>query len=349
MSDFFPGSTDPDSMVSRSPVRDQFEAQTGLVGEDAEAVTSAGLSEYTDPVDGPSIAGQGDSAPRSQLGDAWYDLRHQKVFWLSAFIIVVILLIAIFPNAFADVNKTSSLTGGCDFTNDYLKPPSSAHWFGTDQLGCDIYSFTIFGARPSLAVGLIASILTTALGAAVGLIAGYYGGATDAVLSRIVDIFFGLPLLLGGIVILTAISFPSIWGVVFVLVVLGWVSSARLVRSTTIEAKNQDYVMAARALGASNSRIMWRHVLPNAVGPAIVVAVIGLGVYIGAEATFSYLGLGLRDPDFSWGTMIADAQSVFFQAPWTLLFPAGALTITILAFILMGDAVSDALDPKRRS
>ena len=168
-------------------------------------------------------------------------------------------------------------------------------------------------------------------------------------LSRIVDIFFGLPLLLGGIVILTAISFPSSWGVVFVLVVLGWVSSARLVRSTTIEAKNQDYVMAARALGASNSRIMWRHVLPNAVGPAIVVAVIGLGVYIGAEATFSYLGLGLRDPDFSWGTMIADAQSVFFQAPWTLLFPAGALTITILAFILMGDAVSDALDPKRRS
>jgi oligopeptide transport system permease protein len=295
------------------------------------------------PIDATS-----DAKVRSPLGDAWFDLRHRKVFWFSSVIIFFIMMITLFPNAFADVNKTSSLTGGCDFTNAYLLPPSSTYWFGTDKLGCDIYSLTIFGARPSVAVGFTAIVLTTLLGSAVGLIAGFYGGATDAVLSRIVDIFFGLPLLLGGIVILTAINFPSIWGVVFVLVVLGWVGTTRLVRSTTIEAKGQDYVMAARALGADNRRIMWRHILPNAVGPAVVVSVIGLGVYIGAEATFSYLGLGLQDPDFSWGTMISDAQVSFFVAPWTLLFPAGFLTITILAFILLGDAVSDALDPKRR-
>lgn len=295
-----------------------------------------------------ALEGGDTSAPRSQLGDAWHDLRHSALFWVSAVIIGAVLAIAAFPNAFADAAKTSALTGGCDFA-DFLQSPSEAHWFGTDQLGCDIYSFTIFGARPSIAVGLIAALLTTVLGTVVGVISGYYGGIVDSLLSRLVDIFFGLPLLLGGIVILSALTFPSIWGVVFVLVILGWVSAARLVRGTTIEAKNQDFVLAARALGATNSRIMWRHVLPNAVGPSIVVAVISLGGYIGAEATFSYLGLGLKDPDFSWGTMIAAAQSSFFQAPWTLLFPAGFLTVTVLAVILMGEAVRDGLDPKSRA
>ncbi len=163
------------------------------------------------------------------------------------------------------------------------------------------------------------------------------------------DIFFGLPILLGGIVILTALGSPGLWGVIFVLVVLGWVATARMIRSSTIEAKGQDYVLAARALGASNGRIMTRHVLPNAIGPSIVVAVISLGGYVGAEATFSYLGLGIQPPEFSWGSLISDAQSVFFEAPWTLFFPALFLTITVLAFILMGEAVHDALDPKQRS
>ena len=121
-----------------------------------------------------------------------------------------------------------------------------------------------------------------------------------------------------------------------------------MVRAQTIEAKSQDYTTAARALGASNGRIMVRHILPNAIGPSIVLAVIGLGGFIAAEATFSFLGLGIRPPQFSWGTMISDSQAVFFQAPWTLLFPAAFLSITVLAFILLGDAVSEALDPKLR-
>jgi oligopeptide transport system permease protein len=195
---------------------------------------------------------------------------------------------------------------------------------------------------------LIATAATVLIGAAIGIIAGYYGGWIDSVLSRVTDVFFGLPVLLGGIVILTALGAPGLWGVIFVLVVLGWVGTARLVRSTTIEAKNQDFVLAARALGASNMRIMRRHILPNAMGPAIVVAVISLGGYVGAEATFSYLGLGIQPPEFSWGSIISDAQSVFFTAPWTLFFPALFLTVTVLAFILMGDAVRDSLDPKLR-
>lgn len=287
------------------------------------------------------------SKPRTLFGDAWYDLRHNKVFWISAILLVFVMAMVLFPGLMANEEKTSSLSGGCKLTNSLL-PPSSEYWFGTDQLGCDVYSLSIYGARPSVMVGLIATVVTTIIGGAIGLIAGFYGGKIDSILSRIVDVFFGLPLIVVGIATLSFVSLPGIWGVTLVLCILGWVSAARMVRAQTIEAKGQDYTTAARALGASNGRIMFRHILPNAVGPSIVLAVIGLGGYIGAEATFSFLGVGIRPPQFSWGTMISDAQAVFFLAPWTLLFPALFLSITVLAFILLGDAVSEALDPKLR-
>jgi len=317
MSDFFPGSTDADTFDAGMPTLDSTE-------------------RVTDSND-----------PRGLLGDAWYGLRRTWYFWISLVLIIFVAAISIFPQFFADKEKTSSLTGGCQLM-DSLLPPSSEHWFGTDQLGCDVYSLTIYGARPSVITAIIATIATVVIGAIIGIVAGYYGGWLDSLLSRITDVFFGLPVLLGGIVILTALGAPGLWGVIFVLVVLGWVGTARLVRSTTIEAKNQDFVLAARALGASNLRIMRRHILPNAMGPAIVVAVISLGGFVGAEATFSYLGLGIQPPEFSWGSIISDAQSVFFTAPWTLFFPALFLTVTVLAFILMGDAVRDSLDPKLR-
>jgi oligopeptide transport system permease protein len=285
--------------------------------------------------------------PRTLAGDAWYDLRHNVVFWISAVIIVMVTAMVLFPGLIADAEKTSSLSGGCDLSNSLL-PPSKEYWFGTDQQGCDVFSLSVFGARPSVMVGVIAAVVTTLFGAFVGLIAGFYGGAIDSLLSRIIDIFFGLPLLVVGIAALSAISLPGIWGVVLVLCVLGWVSAARMVRAQTIEAKSQDYTTAARALGASNGRIMGRHILPNAIGPSIVLAVIGLGGFIAAEATFTFLGLGIRPPQFSWGTIIAESQAVFWQAPWTLLFPAAFLSLTVLAFILLGDAVSEALDPKLR-
>lgn len=317
MSDFFSGSTDADTFDAGLPSLDSTEHTTDA------------------------------SNPRGLLGDAWYGLRRTWYFWISLVLIIFVAAISIFPQFFADKERTSSLTGGCQLM-DSLLPPSSAHWFGTDQLGCDVYSLTIYGARPSIITAIVATVATVLIGAIIGIVAGYYGGWLDSLLSRITDVFFGLPVLLGGIVILTALGAPGLWGVIFVLVVLGWVGTARLVRSTTIEAKNQDFVLAARALGASNLRIMRRHILPNAMGPAIVVAVISLGGYVGAEATFSYLGLGIQPPEFSWGSIISDAQSVFFTAPWTLFFPALFLTVTVLAFILMGDAVRDSLDPKLR-
>jgi oligopeptide transport system permease protein len=285
--------------------------------------------------------------PRTLAGDAWYDLKHNGVFWISAVLLVLVMFMVLFPGAIADEAKTSSLSGGCSL-RDSLTPPNAEYWFGTDQLGCDVYSMTVFGARPSVAVGVIAAAVTTLLGALIGLTAGFYGGKVDAVISRIVDVFYGMPMIVVGMAVLSAVSLPGIWGVTLMLCVLGWVGAARMVRAQTIEAKGQDYTTAARALGASNSRIMLRHILPNAIGPSIVLAVIGLGGFIAAEATFSFLGLGIRPPAFSWGTMISDAQAVFFSAPWTLLFPAAFLSITVLAFILLGDAVSEALDPKLR-
>lgn len=285
--------------------------------------------------------------PSGLLGDAWYDLKRSWIFWISVSLLIVVFAMVLFPDLIADEARASSLTGGCQLTNSLL-PPSSQYWFGTDQQGCDVFSLTVLGARPSVAVGVLGALITTVIGTVVGIIAGFSGGWLDSLISRVVDVFYGLPLILGGIVLLTAVNLPGIWGVVLVLAVLGWVPAARMIRSTTIESKSQDYVLAARAMGAKNYRIMFRHILPNAVGPTIVLGVISLGAFIAVEATFSFLGLGIRPPAFSWGTMISDAQTVFFQAPWTLLFPAGFLSITVLAFILLGDAVRDALDPKLR-
>ena len=285
--------------------------------------------------------------PRTLMQDAWYDLKRNKLFWLAAVMITFVTAMVLFPGLIADRDKTDSLLGGCDLSNSLL-PPSSEYWFGTDQLGCDVYSMTIYGARPSVAVGLICTLVTVVVGASVGLIAGFYGGVVDSLLSRIIDVFFSLHPIVVGIAILSVISLSGIWGVVLVLSILGWVGAARMVRSQTIEAKNQDYTTAARALGARNRRIMVRHILPNAIGPAIVLAVLGLGGFILAEATFSFLGVGIRPPAFSWGTIIAESQPVFFQAPWTLLFPSVFLSLTVLAFILLGESISEAIDPKLR-
>lgn len=284
---------------------------------------------------------------RTLAGDAWYDLRRSWIFWISAVLLAGIMVMVLFPGLLASQEATSSLTGGCQLSNS-LEAPSSEFKLGTDQQGCDVYSLSIYGARSSVAVGVLSAVFTTLIGAFFGLLAGFFGGKTDAVISRVLDIFLGVPYILGSIVLLSAIQLPGIWGVVLSLTLLSWPVAARMVRAKTIEAKGQDYTLAARALGAGNRRIMFRHILPNAIGPSIVIAVISLGLFIGAEATLSYLGLGIRPPDFSWGTMIAEAQQVFFQAPWTLLAPASFLTVTVLAFILLGEAVSDALDPKLR-
>ena len=292
----------------------------------------------------------GKDRSRSLWSDAWRELRSSKIFIISAVLIVFFLIMTFFPQLLTFGKDPAT----CDLTLS-RQAPSSEAWFGYDNNGCDVYTRTIYGAKASILVGVFATLFTMLVGGFVGVIAGFFGGWVDAILSRVTDIFFAIPLLLGGILVLT--SFPSgedtnlyteVAKVVLALGILGWTSMTRIMRSSVIQVRNADFVQAARALGAKNSRIINKHVVPNSLAPLIVLATISLGGYIGAEATLSFLGLGLQPPVISWGTMINDAQPYIRVAPFMLFFPALFLSIAVLSFIMLGDAVREALDPKLR-
>jgi oligopeptide transport system permease protein len=237
----------------------------------------------------------------------------------------------------------------CDLANSKL-PPSSAHWFGFDQQGCDYLANVVYGARNSLIIGLLAVLVVLVLGMVVGAISGFFGGISDSVLSRLTDVFYAVPFILGAIVVLrSGILGRGVAAVAIALAAFGWMTAMRLVRSQVIAVKSSDYVAASRAMGASNGRILVRHILPNAVAPVLVYTTITIGVLIAAEATLTFLGVGLQRPAISWGLQIDAGQSLLRTAPHLVLFPSIALTLTVMAFILMGDALRDALDPRQRS
>jgi oligopeptide transport system permease protein len=288
--------------------------------------------------DGPGTVAR----PRSLWQDAWGDLRRNPVFIVSALLILFLVFISLWPGSIATRNPLF-----CDLGRS-LDGSAPGHWFGFDTQGCDVYTRVVYGARASVTVGVCATAGAALVGAALGGLAGFFGGWSDVLLSRITDIFFGIPILLGGLVLLSVLPSTTVWTVVGFIVLLGWPQVARIARGSVITVKQNDYVMAARALGAGDLRLMLRHVLPNAVAPVIVVATIALGTYVALEATLSYLGVGLKPPTVSWGIDISDAATYIRNAPHMLLYPAGALSITVLAFIMLGDAVRDALDPKLR-
>ena len=295
---------------------------------------------------GPTHA---DAAARSLGSDAWRSLKKNPIFWVSVFLIVLFVLMSAWPSLFTHIDPNNAVLA------DARATPSSKAWFGRDIQGYDIYSRTIYGARASILVGVFTTIVTTLIGGAMGTVAGYYGGWLDSVVSRVTDVFFAIPLLLGGILFMA--TFPNnadspylvvVGKVVLVLSIFGWTSIARLMRSAVLQVKPNDYVQAARALGASPWRIIRAHVLPNAVAPVIVVATINLGVFISVEATLSFLGIGLTPPAVSWGVAISDALDALRTTPHILLFPSLFLSLAVLAFIMLGDAVRDAFDPKSR-
>lgn len=287
-------------------------------------------------------------AVRSLRGDAWRELRSKPLFWISASIIGLFLVMAIFPGLFTNTDPREAFLGRS------REKPNADAWFGRDIQGYDIYARCIYGARASILVGVLATVGVATFGSLMGLIAGYRGGWVDSLISRIAEVFFAVPLILGAIIIMISLrqddpSFLSlVLQVVGVLVVLSWPSIFRLMRSAVLQVKPHDYVQAARALGASPNRIVFNHILPNAVGPVIVVSTINLGVYISAEAALSFLGVGLAPPTVSWGVMINDALVAMRTAPHVLLFPAACLSLAVLGFIMLGDAVRDAFDPKSR-
>lgn len=276
-------------------------------------------------------------------GETWRKLHRRPKFVIAAVLILLILAIAFFPALFTHADP------GYADPSQSLRSPSAAHWFGTDLQGHDIYARTVYGARASVTVGLGATLLVFVVGGALGALAGFYGGWIDAVVSRLTDVFFGLPLLLAAIVLMQVLHHRTVWTVIAILALFGWPQVARIARGAVLAVRGSDYVLAAKALGMSRFQILLRHALPNALGPVIAVATIALGLFIVTEATLSYLGVGLPPSVVSWGGDINLAQTRLRAGSPILFYPAGALAMTVLAFMMMGDALRDALDPASRA
>ena len=319
--------------------------QPGDVGHDE--VAAGRTTGAADPaLDGP------EQRQNTLWSDAWGTLKRNALFWFGVVLGTFFVLMALLPQVFARGADPRS----CNLSNS-AAPPSAEHWFGFDQQGCDYLANVAHGARNSLLIGVLAVLVILVLGVIVGAVAGFYGGFADGVLSRIADVFYALPLILGALVLLRVgpstdlpvISERGPGAVAVALAAFGWMTAMRLVRSQVIAVKSSDYVAAARAMGAGDLRILVRHILPNAVAPVLVYATITIGVLIAAEATLTFLGVGLQRPAISWGLQIDDGQSLLRTAPHLVLFPSAVLTATVMAFVMMGDALRDALDPRQRS
>ncbi|ROT34252.1 ABC transporter permease [Micromonospora sp. HM5-17] len=298
------------------------------------------------PAADPAAAGAGGSEkPRSLAGDAWNDLKRNWIFWAASVLVVLVVMMAAFPGLF-----TSADPEYCSLSRQHAGPSGGAI-FGYNFQGCDVYARTIYGARNSVLIGLFATIISGAIGLIIGMAAGYFGGWVDALLARGIDIVLGIPTLLAAIVLARRLSDSEdsgFWPVVITLGVLTWTTGARIMRSSVISAKSQDYVAAARMLGAGHARLMFRHILPNAAAPFVVVLTLLLGANIATEATLTFLGVGLRGNAISWGIDISTAAPYVREAAAPLVWPSVFLAATVLAFIMLGDAIRDAFDPRLR-
>ncbi|MCS6569169.1 ABC transporter permease [Curtobacterium flaccumfaciens pv. flaccumfaciens] len=284
-----------------------------------------------------------DEKTRSLWTDAWESMRGRPTFWISAVLILLIIVVAIFPGLFTHIDPRAADLNNSD------EGPRAGHLLGFTRQGNDVYARVIWGAQNSLIVGIVATVLVSIVGIVIGALAGFYGGWLDTIVSRIGDIFFSIPTVLGAIVIMSVVPARNAITVSLVLAVFAWPQIARIMRGAVLSAKQADYVMASAALGVSRFKTLLRHVIPNSLAPVIVVATVSLGSFIVAEATLSFLGIGLPDSALSWGVDIGRAQQSIRTNPSTIFWPSAALSITVLAFLLLGDVVRDALDPKARA
>jgi peptide/nickel transport system permease protein len=227
--------------------------------------------------------------------------------------------------------------------------PSAGHWFGTDELGRDVFSRTLYGARVSLTVAFAVVALSLFLGVAFGMAAGFYGGLIDMIVNvYLTNAFLSLPGILLAVAFVAFLG-PSLVNLILALALAGWVNYARLARAQVMSVKEREFVQAARSLGATDLRLMARHILPNIVQPLLVQAAVGMAAAVLAEATLSFLGLGVQPPTATWGAMLNDARSHLFESPYLICFPAAAVALCVLAFNLIGDGLRDYLDPRGRA
>lgn len=277
----------------------------------------------------------------SSLKDAWLRLRSNRLAMLGLAILILLAIMATFWPMLTPYDYYSN-----DLQNTN-QPPSAQHWFGTDDLGRDMFARTWMGASISLRVGLFAALIDLLIGVIYGGIMGYYGGKVDEVMNRFSEVVDSIPYLL--IVIMFVVVFePSMYTIILALVITGWIKMAWIVRGQIMLLKNHEYALASRSLGAGMSRILFRHLVPNASGPIIVTLTLTVPQAIFAEAFLSFLGLGVSSPAASWGTMISDSLSSWMYLPWRLFFPAFFLSLTMFAFNVFGDGLRDAFDPKMK-
>jgi oligopeptide transport system permease protein len=293
-----------------------------------------GSADLIDDVEGENV---------TLWGDVWRKLKRDNQFRLAAVMIGIFCGMALVPQLFL----TESLDPqNCQLINSTL-PPSRAHWFGTDIQGCDYYTRVVYGTRTSFEVGILVASGTVLLSLTLGGAAGFFGGATDMIISRIADVFFCVPTLLGSILLLTLFGGGGALVVALVLVFFGWPDMARLVRSTVISGKHRGYVRAAETMGSPGRRTLRRHVLPNGIAPVLVYAAYVVGGAVAGEAALTFLGVGLRLPAISWGLQISIAQTRLTTDAYLLFFPSLFLCLFIGAFVLLGESVRDALDVKQ--
>jgi oligopeptide transport system permease protein len=307
--------------------------------------TTAAQSTPTDEPESPE-GGNASGANRSLWGDAIYELVRKPVFWISSVLVLIALVMAFVPQLFA---PTSPNTAGACSLNNARGAPTWDKPFGYTNAGCDMWSSLVWGAGKSVIVGILVTVAVVIIGMALGTIAGWYAGFSDTLISRIADIFFGLPFILGALVFLAIFPVRNVWTISAVLAAFSWPQFTRLMRGSVISTKQRDFIDAARALGANDFFIIRKHVLANSMAPIIVLATISLGSVISAEATLTFLGVGYQRPTVSWGLLVSDGQNLALAGFWHLLvYPASFIVITVLAFILLGDVLRDALDPRGR-
>lgn len=304
--------------------------------------TEMAAATHTEPAGVPAQVEILPVDPRlTTRGYIWRRFRRNKLALVGLGILALLVVAAVFAPVLTSYDPTAIDTAAS------RRSPSRAHWFGTDLLGRDLFTRVVYGARVSLRVGIFATLIAASVGMLVGAVAGYYGGTLDALVMRVTDIFLAFPYILAAIVIISVIGAGETT-VVVVIGFLGWMTMARIFRSSILQIKETEYVEAARAMGGRDLHIILRHILPNAVQPVIVMGTIFVGTAVLAEAALSFLGVGITEPTPAWGLMVNDGRRFLFTSPHLLFFPGMAIFVTVMAFVFVGDGLRDALDPRLR-